>query len=343
MANIQRRARQTGAFSYRVQVRLKGQTLSATFATKADARQWATKVESGIQRQHAPNPAVNLTLGELLERYRHDVLPNKRLRTQANQAQHLEWWTRTLGPRPMADVTPARLGMCRDELAQERSAGTVNQYLRTLSHAFTVATREWGWLEANPLRRVQYLPEPRGRVRFLSDDERHRLLEACRASTNRMLYPVVVLALSTGCRKMEILGLTWPQVDMQRAMITLYHTKNGECRSIPITGQAFDVMQAHARVRRIDTALVFPRADGRRPVDIRHAWYAALRQAGIDDFRFHDLRHSTASYLAMNGATLVEIADVLGHKTLSMVKRYSHLSEGHTRQVLSRMTGSIFK
>jgi integrase len=343
MANIQRRARQTGAFSYRVQVRLKGQTLSATFATKSEARTWATKVESGIQRQHAPNPGTHVTLGELLERYRHDVLPNKRVRTQANQAQHLAWWTRTLGPRPMADVTPARLGMCRDELAQERSAGTVNQYLRTLSHAFTVATREWGWLEANPLRRVQYLPEPRGRVRFLSDDERRRLLEACRASPNRMLYPVVVLALATGCRKMEVLGLTWQQVDLGRAMITLLDTKNGEPRSIPVTGQAFAVMQGHAKVRRLDTALVFPRADGRRPVDVRHAWYEALRRAGVDDFRFHDLRHSTASYLAMNGATLVEIADVLGHKTLSMVKRYSHLSEAHTRGVLERMTSAVFR
>jgi hypothetical protein len=101
MANLQRRARKTGGSSYRVQVRFKGQSLTKTFATRAQARQWATQVESGIQRQHAPNPAANITLGELLERYRHDVLPHKRLRTQANQAQHLDWWTQALGPRPM--------------------------------------------------------------------------------------------------------------------------------------------------------------------------------------------------------------------------------------------------
>jgi integrase len=77
-------------------------------------------------------------------------------------------------------------------------------------------------------------------------------------------------------------------------------------------------------------------------MDIRYAWYQALKQAGIADFRFHDLRHSTASYLAMNGASLVEIAEVLGHKTLSMVQRYAHLSEGHTRSVLDRMTRAIF-
>jgi integrase len=244
---------------------------------------------------------------------------------------------------PLGEVTPARLVEARDDLAQSRGPRTTRGYLATLEHAFKLAVEEWLWLEASPMARVRKPKEPRGRVRFLNDDERHRLLDACRASTNRMLYPLVMLALATGARKMEVLGLTWPHVDLGRAMMTLHDTKNGESRSIPLTGEAFAVMQGYAKVRRLDTPLVFPRADGRRPVDVRHAWYEALRRAGIDDFRFHDLRHSTASYLAMNGATLIEIADVLGHRTLAMVRRYSHLSEGHTRGVLERMTGSIFR
>ncbi len=341
MATIQRRARQNGAYSYRTQVRLKGHQASATFPSRAEARDWAAKIESGIWRQYAAADAV--TLGELLQRYRQEVLPRKKVRTQINQARHLDWWTRAIGLQPVMDVTPARLAACRDELARARSPGTVNQYLRTLSHAFSVAMREWGWLETNPLRRVQYLQEPRGRVRFLNDTERPRLLAACEASPNRMLYPVVMLALATGARKRELLSLTWQQLDFGRALMTLDDTKNSEPRSIPITGQALDVIRTHAKVIRLDTPLVFPRADGRRPMDIRHAWYRALREAEIDDFRFHDLRHSTASYLAMNGASLVEIADVLGHKTLAMVKRYAHLSEGHTRSVLDRMTKTIFK
>jgi integrase len=179
-------------------------------------------------------------------------------------------------------------------------------------------------------------------VRFLTDAERPRLLTACQASSNRHLYPLVILALSTGARKGELVTLTWPQVDLGRALVTLHETKNGEPRSIPLTGPAVDVIRAHAKVVRL-TPLVFPRQDGRRPVDIRYAWYQALRQAGIDQFRFHDLRHSAASYLAMNGASLVEIADVLGHKTLAMVQRYAHLSEGHTRGVLDRMTSAMFR
>jgi integrase len=341
MASIQKRPGRNGAVRYRVQVRLRGRALSATFPTKVQARQWATQVESGIQRTHNTSTVVQVTLGELLQRYRREVLPHKRRGTQANQAHHLDWWTEALGPWPMADVTPARLGACRDALAQTRAPGTVNQYLRTLSHAFSVAVNEWGWLDQNPLRRVRLLPEPRGRVRFLTDAERPRLLAACQASRNRHLYPLVVCALSTGARKMELLSLTWPQVDIGRAMITLHETKNGEPRSIPLTGPVVEVMRSHAKVVRLDTPLVFPRVDGRRPVDVRYAWYQALRQAEIEDFRFHDLRHSAASYLAMNGASLVEIADVLGHKTLAMVQRYTHLSEGHTRSVLDRMTSAM--
>jgi integrase len=142
---------------------------------------------------------------------------------------------------------------------------------------------------------------------------------------------------------MELLSLTWPQVDIGRSLMTFYETKNGEPRSIPLTGPAVDVIRAHAKVVRFDTQLVFPRGDGRRPVDVRYAWYQALRQAGIEDFRFHDLRHSTASYLAMQGASPVEIADVLGHKTLAMVPRYAHLSEGHVRSVLDRMTSTLLR
>ena len=141
---------------------------------------------------------------------------------------------------------------------------------------------------------------------------------------------------------MEILRLTWRDVDLQRGTLTFHQTKNGERRTVPLTGQALTLMQHHARVlRRIDTPLVFPRADGRKPLDLRYAFRQALEVAQIAGFRFHDLRHSAASYLAMNGASLVDIAEVLGHKTLQMVKRYAHLSEAHTAGVVARMNAAM--
>src|SRR5262249_21977397 len=208
--------------------------------------------------------------------------------------------------------------------------GTVNRYLAVLSHAFTIAVREWQWCADNPVRKVSKSKEPRGRVRFLSEDERQRLLESCQVSRNSSLYTLVVLALSTGARRGELLSLHWSDVDLKRGMLTFCKTKNGETRAVPLTGYALDVLAHHTKIRRHNTTLVFPDRTGRRPVGIREAFEYAVKRAEIANFKFHDLRHTFASYLAMNGATLAEIAEVLGHKTLAMVKRYAHLSEAHT-------------
>jgi integrase len=242
----------------------------------------------------------------------------------------------------LADVTPAVIVECRGTLAKDHAPATVARYLAALSHAFTVAVKEWGWVDDSPLRRVTKPKEPRGRVRFLADEERERLLDACRASDNPYIYPVVVLALSTGARKMEILKLMWRDADFQRQVITLHKTKNGERRVLPLTGHAWELIQHHAKVRRIDSPFVFPSRNGQKGFDIRRAWESVRQQANIPDFRFHDLRHSAASYLAMNGASMAEIAEILGHKTLSMVKRYAHLSEAHTAGVVARMNKKIF-
>jgi len=197
-------------------------------------------------------------------------------------------------------------------------------------------------MNENPCQRVSKPTEPRGRIRFLSDDERQQLLEACKPSRCPYLYIVVLIALSTGARKNEILGLQWPDVNLAEGKLIFHNTKNQKRRSVPLTGPALKLMRQHATVRRIDTSLVFPRNDGQKPLDIRSAWEVARTHAGIEDFRFHDLRHSAASYLAMSGASLAEIAEVLGHKTLQMVQRYAHLSEAHTTRVVARMNTAIF-
>jgi len=344
MATIQARLHQSGRSRYRVQIRLQGVYRSATFPTLAEARQWAYVTEGALRAQrHFPtHDAMHHTVAELLERYSRDVLPKKSPRTALNHATHLAWWRTALGTLRLTEVTPARLAACRDQLAADRAPGTVNQYLASLSHALSVAVTDWAWLETSPLRRVRRLREPRGRVRFLSDEERSRLLQACRTSYNPALYPLVVLALATGARKMELLQLTWKDVNVPRATVTLQHTKNGEQRTLPLTDLALEEVEKLAKVRRLHTALLFPRADGQQPIDLRYAWAQALHAAHITDFRFHDLRHSAASYLAMHGASLVDIADILGHKALQMVKRYAHLSEPHMAGVVARMNAAIF-
>lgn len=357
MANIEKRINNDRKTSYRVKVRLRGFPVqSATFERLTDAKKWAQSTESAIRenRHFKTNEARRHTLADLIDRYIKDVIPSKPKSAKV-QTQQLGWWREMMGQYSLADITPSLLAEYRDKLAggitprgKPRSPATVVRYLAVLSHAFSIAVKEWEWIESSPITKVSKPKEPRGRVRFLSDDERKRLLIACKSSSNPYLYPVVVLALSTGMRYGEIMGLTWDHVDLDLGRGVLHETKNGERRAIAITSHALEVLKGLNKVRRIDGNYIFPSKiiAGRgqqKPIDLRAPWEAALKSAEIKDFRFHDLRHSAASSLAMNGASLAEIAEVLGHKTLQMVKRYAHLSEGHTARVVQSMNEKIFK
>ncbi len=353
MAYIETRKDKNGKTRYRSQVRLKGfPTQSATFERKTDAKRWAQQTEAAIRegRHFKTVESKRHTVGEMIDRYINKVLPLKDPYQQSIQKTQLEWWKKKIGSYTLADATSALITEFRYELldgethmSNKRAPATVNRYLAALSHCFTICVNEWEWLDDSPMRKVGKYKEPRGRIRFLSDDERKRLLDACKKSSNHLLYPIVVIALSTGARRGEILSLKWNHVDLRRKIIVLYKTKNEEVRTLPLVAHALEEVKKINKVRSIDTDLLFPGRNRNQPIDIRVAWGKALEKAEIADFRFHDLRHSAASYLAMNGATLTEIADILGHKTLQMVKRYSHLTEQHTAKVVTKMNRQIFE
>ena len=344
MASIQERKDATGKIHFRVQVRLKGfPPEQATFERKTDAKIWAAQTEAAIRegRHFKASEGKRHTLADAIERYEREVLPRKP-RTAPYQKPQLEWWRERLGRFTLADVTPALILERRAALVKETSAGNANRYMAVLSHLFTVAMKEWGWVDDSPFRKIQRLTEPRGRVRFLDDAERKALLATCKESPNPNLYDVVVLALSSGCRKQEILNLRWRDVELQRGQITLMDTKNKTPRAVPLVGFALERMKERNRHRRADTDYCFPYPHMAKPADIDRDFARARDKAGIKNFRFHDLRHSAASYLAMGGASLAEIAAVLGHKTFAMVQRYAHLSDAHTSGVVSRMNAAIF-
>lgn len=351
MAVIQERLSSDGKKKYRALVRLKGfPPQSATFERKTDAKKWAQDTESAIRdgRYFKTAEAKKHTVTELIDRYSKSVLPTKPKNSQ-NQSIHLRWWKNQIGYYFLSDITSSVISQCRDDLLDEdirggkkRSPATVSRYMTTMSYVMNVALKEWEWIELNPFTRVKKPKEPRGRVRFLDNEERERLLDACKASNSKDLYPIVVLAISTGMRQGEILNLKWKDIDFSRSQLVLHETKNNERRAVPIVGLAHKVLSELSKVRRIDTPFVFPGKNPDQPMKIRKSWDTALANAEIKDFRFHDLRHTTASYLAMNGATLAEIAEVLGHKTLQMVKRYAHLSEAHTSSVVEKMNKKIF-
>ncbi|XTI71566.1 tyrosine-type recombinase/integrase [Acidithiobacillus sp. AC3] len=351
MAAIEKRTASDGTTSYRVKVRLRGQPVqSATFASLTKAKQWATQTESAIRegRHFKTSEAKRHTLADAIERYEREKLQG--MRAKDARKQHLDYWKAELGTLSLADVTPAVIKERMTRLADEpsertgrnRSASTLNHYRQALASVMTEAVKDWEWLEASPMVKVGKKAEPRGRVRYLSDDERERLLSACKASANDDLYLAVLLALTTGGRQAETMGATWAQIDLNRATLQLEETKNGSRRALHLTAPVLALLQERAKVRRIDSVLLFPsRVNPKQPVDLRQPWEKALKTAGIEGFHWHDLRHTFASYAAMNGASLPELAALLGHKTLAMVQRYAHLSPAHTASLAERVAARM--
>ena len=361
MATIQKRTTAEGDTSFHVRVRLRGQpTQTCTFARLTDAREWAQQTETAIRegRYFKTVEAKKHTVAEMIDRYL-KVIAQRKPKRYEGVRPYLDWWKAQIGPYLLSDISRALVIEKRDLLIQGpvinkkltkpkrppklRSPGTANRYMVALSTAFSMAVNEWEWLQDHPMRGIAKLPEPRGRVRFLDDDERKNLLAACQQINSEHLHFLVVLALSTGARHGELINLRWRDVDFKRNVITLHDTKNNERRILPLAHQALEMMRERHAARTLATDLVFPSPyDPKRHWESQASWKTALDKAGIKDFRFHDLRHSAASYLAMNGASLAEIAEVLGHKTLVMVKRYAHLSEAHTAKVVERMNQNIF-
>jgi integrase len=350
MATIQKRKRSDGKYSYRAIVRVLGHpTVAKTFKRKSDATLWAQNVESDLRcGRWAPSiDSLKRTTAEAIDRYIENTLPMSGNRDSEKTKKQLLWWKSKIGGHRLSALSAAVISEWRDKLATDkkhggpRAPGTVNRYLAALSTVLNIVVKEWRWLERSPMSGISRLREPSGRVRYLSDDERAALLKACQESENSILYPLVVVAIATGARRGELVGLCWENVDFERSRMTFHETKNGERRTIPIVGHALVVLKRLSKVRKINTDLVFPDRLGNEHT-LRVAFYKAMDAAELTDFRFHDLRHTAASYLAMNGATTAEIAEILGHKTLQMVKRYSHLTEQHTSKVLERMNEGIF-
>jgi len=347
MATFERRVGRGGKVTWRVRVRRQtGPQLTKSFAKKSDAQEWARGIEHKIDagEQVATSEARKRTLADAIGRYLEITLPRSKHRKNASeQTRLLTWWSKHLGGAPLVSLTPARIADARDALAKKRtredkplSGSTVNRYVTALSAVLSVAVKEYGWIQRNPARGVMRLEDSKGRERFLSEPERVALLRECDASEFAPLATLVRLALATGGRKSELLGLKWSEVDLDRRVVRFVDTKNGDSRTVPLAAAAVDALKTWKKDR-VMAGAVFPY----RKTDIEVAWRAARTAAGLDDVRFHDLRHTAASYLAMSGASLLDIASILGHRTLAMVRRYSHLSEQHTTAAVDRMAAKF--
>lgn len=345
MAYIKKRISKSGRTSYQARVRVKGQkTRFGTFDRLSDAKTWAADTEARLKlRSKLPAAeAKEHTLAEAIGRYLEEQMPRKAPRTIPTQTVHLNWWQDKMGFLTLDLVTPAEIIACRDHLLKQGFISTTaNHYLTSLSGVLSAAERDWQWIGFNPCRTIRPLKEPQGRLRYLSENEIKQLLDAARADAYTLLYPALILALTTGMRRAELFTLKWSDIDFKRRMISLEQTKNQERRSVPLLPAARDILLAlkeelAAQAVQDFSQLVFraPATGGSAYWAIQKPFNRIISELGFRDFRWHDLRHTCASYLAMKGIPMRTIAEILGHKTLQMVKRYAHLSDDHLKEAM---------
>lgn len=281
-----------------------------------------------------------------------------------SRVQRLGWWRARLGEMPFEQVSDDHVHAALEALSADParrwagtdadgapifkakrkplSASTINRYAASLAAVFTWAIRRRiapkGW--DHPCRRVERRPEPDGKVRFLSEDERARLLAACKAASWPKLYLLVLLGLTTGARKSELLGLRWQDIDLERGTAMVMRSKNGDAKVLPLTPPVLEQLREHA-TSPLDALVFASRRCPAQAYSFEPMWIDTLKAAKVRHFRFHDLRHSCASRLAQEGATLLEIADLLGHRQLQMTKRYSHLASSHRSALVNRVMGEL--
>ena len=195
----------------------------------------------------------------------------------------------------------------------------------------------------NPCFRLTKLKENPGRDRVLSDDEISRLLTACRLSKSPYLYCFVLASLTTGARQGEILGLEWRHVDFENKLAYLKETKNGRPRSISLADPVIvELMQLYQK-RNLAKPLVFASKTAFGKVDLKKAWQEALKRAKIEDCRVHDIRHTFCTLAARQGASNLELATAMGHRTLGMLQRYTHLDVQVTKKFSRNISEQILQ
>jgi len=227
--------------------------------------------------------------------------------------------------------TPLRSGKPRSDVS-------VNRELETLRHMFNKAV-EWGIMAENPFEKFKrsiLFEERNDRCRYLTEDEIQRLLAACPSYLQR----IVRAALLTGLRKGDLLSLKWGDVDLERRILYFTEQKKRGKRGVKVLNS--DFMELLGEIRRNGNEHIFTGPEGKPLKGVKNSFRTALKNAGIQDFHFHDLRHTSASYLVMRGASMKAVQAHLGHRSLAMTERYAHLSPDFLKSEIERLTG-VFK
>ncbi|MDQ0422263.1 integrase [Peteryoungia aggregata LMG 23059] len=311
---------------WQAQVRRRGmKPRCKSFDTKQEAEKWARDLESQVDRfGAAPDTKIleSTTLGQLLERYQREISPTKRGSVQ--ELQRIDVLRRhDLSYRTLIGLSQQDIASFRDGRLQSVAPSTTVRELAILSHVLEVAIRDWGLPLARNVVKLVRRPVIRNeRSRRLTGDEEQQLLDGCGGGQTPYFKTLLILAIETGMRRGEILGLRWSDISHNRRVITLALTKNGSGREVPLSQRAFEALMDWRDRAPVDQSTVFPMTPGA----LEQAWRRLLIRSGIKSLRFHDLRHEGVSRLFERGLNIIEVSSISGHKELRMLKRYTHLS-----------------
>lgn len=337
MASIQKRGS-----SFRVRITREGKsTLCATFKNRLDALQWAKKTEAQIALGTLIEPSKPSlkTFGEAAICYRDTHSIHKKI--FRSETYRLNILIKRWGPLMIESVDKAAVLALRDDLLRLGRAGdTINHYFNTLSKLFQMLNDEWGLKINNPIKGIKRMPPSQGRTKRLKGKAEDALFEACAALSYPTLHAIIAVALETGMRRSEIMGLTWEDIDLEKRCVSLHKTKNGESRQVPLTRKAVTIIQKQSleRGKVFSMSLEQLRGQFRKAREYARGNWQEYGANPFDDLRFHDLRHEAISRLSDAGLNVIELACISGHKTLGMLRRYTHPAH---EAIFSKLDGKM--
>ena len=307
--------------SWNAQVRVSGwRSFTKSFSKKSDAVIWVKELEHKLRSAPLPDVIIGskVTLNELLHKYAEEVSPaHKGCKSETCRLKSIS--RRWIGELDTRYLTKQHFIQYRDDRLKVVSGGSVKSELSLIKRVMDTAVKNWGYpIPYNPIKDIEFPKGSSARTRRLVADEKGRLLIAASSQRNIFITPIIEFAIETGMRRSEILKLRWCDVDLENGFASLYDTKNGEDRRVPLTRRCVVVLQT---VPQTDEKL-FPIS----ATCLRLAWNRARKKAGITNLRFHDLRHEAVSRFFEMGMSVPEVALISGHKDVRQLFRYTHLN-----------------
>ncbi len=349
MATIEKRQRNKGVV-YKAKVRVKGHpSVSQTFKKLSEAHEWAEETEEALRNGGyiGDDPPGDRDFIGALDRYLVEVTSKKKPNTRDRDNVSEKPLRKFFRGQTLIGISSEQVATYRDKRAKTVSSSTILKELALLSHIYTVANRDWGLQLTNPVTKIRKPTVARGRTRFLSELEAKILLDICCESRNKKLYAYVLLLVHSGMRPSEAAGITWGQVDFKNFIADLTETKT-EPRRAPFSKKAAAaLLQIQPQNWQPEDWVFLPEnvtayVKKRPNRYFQRSFDNAVRYAELQDFTMHDLRHTAASYLIMAGVDLRTLAEILGHKSMDMVMRYSHLIDSHKTAAVDKIAGLGF-